>query len=58
MSVEYVTSGLRGGSDGASGNQPGTPRLAFGGDYNPEQGPKEILPQGVALMRHTRRQSS
>jgi beta-galactosidase len=31
--------------------QPGTPRLAFGADYNPDQWPREVWDQDVALMR-------
>ncbi len=29
----------------------GSPRLAFGGDYNPEQWPREVWTEDVALMR-------
>ncbi|WP_427015570.1 beta-galactosidase [Pseudarthrobacter sp. P1] len=43
MSMDYVTSRL-----GSAGEEQ---RLAFGGDYNPEQWPEEIWHQDVALMR-------
>ncbi|MCS5733736.1 beta-galactosidase [Herbiconiux daphne] len=35
----------------ASGWIPGTTRIAFGGDYNPEQWPREVWLEDVALMR-------
>lgn len=45
MSMDYITARL--GSDLVQGG----PRLAFGGDYNPEQWPEEIWQQDVKLMR-------
>lgn len=45
MDMDYVTSRLGGNSDG------GGPRLAFGGDYNPEQWPEDVWQEDVALMR-------
>ena len=45
MDMDYVTSRLGGYPDG------GQPRLAFGGDYNPEQWPEEVWQEDVALMR-------
>ncbi|MDQ6751916.1 MAG: beta-galactosidase [Actinomycetota bacterium] len=44
MSMDYITARL--GSDQAQG-----PRLAFGGDYNPEQWPEAIWQEDVKLMR-------
>ncbi|MDJ0355176.1 beta-galactosidase [Paenarthrobacter sp. PH39-S1] len=43
--MDYVTSRL-GAGDADSG-----PRLAFGGDYNPEQWPEDVWAEDMALMR-------
>lgn len=45
MDMDYVTSRLGGNTDGDG------PRLAFGGDYNPEQWPEDVWPEDMALMR-------